>query len=112
MTLVVVAGALANKAGNGGEAWVRLSYLLGFRRLGCDVAFVEQAKGAVFTDEAGDFFEDVLGRFGLLQTATLIDETGTLLRGDGGPNLEDLAAEADLLVNISGNLRWKPALDR
>ncbi len=34
---IAVAGALAAKPGNGGEAWVRLSYLLGLRRLGADV---------------------------------------------------------------------------
>ena len=39
---VAVAGALAAKPRNGGEAWVRLSYVLGLRRLGLDVAFVEQ----------------------------------------------------------------------
>ena len=43
---VVVAGALANKAGSGGEAWVRLSYVLGLRRLGCDVALVEEIQSA------------------------------------------------------------------
>ena len=32
--MIVVAGALAAKPGNGGEAWVRLSWVLGLRRLG------------------------------------------------------------------------------
>ena len=47
MTSVVVAGALASKVGSGGEAWVRLSYALGLRRLGCDVRLVEEAPGTV-----------------------------------------------------------------
>ncbi len=45
---IVVAGAIASKPRNGGEAWVRLSYVRGFRRLGLDVAFVEQAKADSF----------------------------------------------------------------
>src|SRR4029077_18681693 len=46
VTVVAVAGAVASKAGNGGEAWVRLSYALGFRRLGCGVRLIEQAHDA------------------------------------------------------------------
>ena len=40
MDTVVVSGAIANKLLNGGEAWVRLSWILGLRRLGLDVWFV------------------------------------------------------------------------
>ena len=39
MTTLVVAGAVANKLLNGGEAWVRLSWIRGFQRLGCRCAF-------------------------------------------------------------------------
>ena len=42
MATVVVAGAIANKHRNGGEAWVRLSWVEGLERLGCRVVFVEQ----------------------------------------------------------------------
>ena len=42
MATIVVAGAIANKSRNGGEAWVRLSWLEGLERLGCRVVFVEQ----------------------------------------------------------------------
>jgi hypothetical protein len=40
--VVVVAGAIAQRPGNGGHAWVFLQYLLGFRRLGYDVIFVDR----------------------------------------------------------------------
>ena len=43
MATVVVAGALAAKPGNGGEAWVRLSWVLGLRRLGYDAWLLEEA---------------------------------------------------------------------
>jgi hypothetical protein len=42
MTTVLVSGAIANKYLNGGEAWVRLSWALGLRKLGFRVYFVEQ----------------------------------------------------------------------
>ncbi len=93
MTSVVVAGALANKAGSGGEAWVRLSYVLGFRRLGFDVRLVEEAERP--TAEQVDYFEQTVARFGI--DGTLLDRNNPVL---GEPVLG-----GDLLVNISGNVR-------
>ena len=43
---IVVSGALAQKPGIGGHTWVFLQYLLGFRRLGYDVVFVDRANSA------------------------------------------------------------------
>jgi hypothetical protein len=92
---VVVAGALANKAGSGGEAWVRLSWIRGFQRLGLDVWFVEQAD-----DLAGaDYHAGVCERFGLTGRATLLVGGEVAL----GPALDDVARSATL-VNISGHL--------
>ena len=85
MTSVTVGGALASKAGSGGEAWVRLSYALGFRRLGCDVRLVEEAPGA--SPEAIAYARSAAERFGLVY--------GTADDTEGG----------DLLVNVSGNVR-------
>ena len=84
MTSVAVAGALASKADSGGEAWVRLSYALGFRRLGCNVHLVEEAEGA--SPEALEYARAVAGRFGL----------------DYVPAAE--AEGGDLLVDVSGNV--------
>ena len=47
MSLIVVSGAIANKLHQGGEAWVRLSYLLGLRRLGFEIHFLEQIDPSV-----------------------------------------------------------------
>ena len=84
MTVVAVAGALASKAANGGEAWVRLSYALGFRRLGCGVRLIEEAHDATPSDL--DYARSTAERFGLEYTGA------------------DTAAGGDLLVNISGNV--------
>ena len=37
MATVLVGGAVANKLHNGGEAWVRLSWIRGLQQLGFDV---------------------------------------------------------------------------
>jgi hypothetical protein len=96
---IVVAGAIANKAGNGGEAWVRLAWVLGLRRLGCDVHLVERLDNG--TAEQRGFFASVTTAFGLAASATLL-ENGVAC------DLTDLAVDADLLVNISGHLTADP----
>ena len=75
---VTVAGALAAKPWNGGEAWVRLSYVLGLRRLGLQVAFVEQL-AAMPPPDVLNWFRAVTERFSV--DATLVDDDGTVLHG-------------------------------
>jgi len=116
MATVVVAGAIANKLRNGGEAWVRLSWVEGFERLGCRVVFAEQIASDSCVGEDGEpasfaqsanrrYFVEVMESFGLLDRSTLIcTDTGEAV-GMGAAELGDLAGEADLLVNISGHLR-------
>jgi hypothetical protein len=108
---VVVAGALANKPWNGGEAWVRLSYVFGLRRLDFRVYFVEQIAAAQCTDEAVSFFDVVTGTFGLAGASALVRDDGVVLRGPGEEALLDIADDADLLLNISGNLTIEPVFD-
>jgi hypothetical protein len=115
MPLIVVAGALANKPGNGGAAWTRLSWVLGLQRLGCDVYFVEQIAPEACGDASGTrceldrsvnlaWFERITGRFGLGARSTLIAEGDGLTIGVGLDELTPIAEAADLLVNISGHL--------
>ena len=47
MPFIVVSGALANKPGNGGAAWTRLSWILGLKRLVCEVYCIEQVAPVV-----------------------------------------------------------------
>ncbi len=100
MTTVFVAGALANKAGSGGEAWVRMSWVRGLERLGLDVWFVEQVDHA--SDDALAYFDRVVAQFGLTERAVLMSPTEPLR----GPLLDAVldAADGALLVNISGHL--------
>jgi hypothetical protein len=106
--IVVVAGALANKPGNGGAAWTRLSWALGLKRLGCDVYFVEQIDARACTDAALAWFAYVTRSFGLADTSSLIavevGRAACIGAGVGFKELSDVADAAELLVNISGHL--------
>ena len=115
MPLIVVCGALANKAGNGGAAWTRLSWALGLERLACDVYFLEQIAADTCQDASGArcdldgstnlaYFKQVTERFGLARRSALILESDRTSVGLGWNDLEHLADAADLLVNISGHL--------
>jgi hypothetical protein len=107
VTSVVVGGALANKAGSGGEAWVRLSWVRGFEQLGLDVRFVEELGDDEPDPAAVAWFTDVTERFGLSGRASLLHAGEAVV----GPPLDDLQAVAaeSTLVNISAHLR-APAL--
>jgi hypothetical protein len=113
--VAVVGGALANKPLNGGNAWTRLSWTLGLRRLGFDVHFVEEIASSACVDARGraasfgnslnlDYFASITSAFGLADSATLVYERGEQVHGMPLRELEDVAAETDLLVNIGGHL--------
>jgi hypothetical protein len=108
--IAVVAGALANKPSNGGEAWVRLSYVHGLRRLGWTVHFVEEVDGDAAEPAGVAHFDAVAAADGAAASWTLLTRAGATLRGDRD-RFDQVASEADLLVNVSGNLR-EPALLR
>ena len=99
---ILLAGAVANKAGQGGEAWVRLNWLLGLRQLGFDVHFVEQLQPGAPAG-AADFFNATMQRHGLAECATLLDGNRAVC-GLPLARVRRFAAEADALVNISGHL--------
>ncbi len=123
MDTLVVSGAIANRHLNSGGAWVRLSWVLGLRRLGFDVWFVEQIDEATCVDAAGApapfaesenrrYFDEVVERFGLEGRASLLYEGGRESAGVPLAELLPVAQEAELLVNLSGHLSLEPLLSR
>jgi len=110
--LVVVAAALANKAGNSGAAWTRMSWLLGLRRMGFDVHFAEELAPGPDVEARIAWFLEITRAFGLGGCATLLDADGRALVGLDAAALADLAAEALVLVNVSGHLRRREVADR
>jgi hypothetical protein len=119
MTMVLVSGALANKPLNGGEAWVRLSWLRGLRALGVDVCFVEQIAASACTDADGnpapfensinrEYFEAVTAAFVPDCPRALVCEETAITAGCGFAEIVERARDAALLVNISGHLTTEP----
>jgi hypothetical protein len=103
MTVAIVAGALANKPGQSGEAWVKLSWIRGLQRLGIEVWFVEQlAESMARDDRAAAWFREVTERFELAERSVLVADGESI----AGPSLSELVevAAAATLVNISGHL--------
>ena len=104
MNSVVVAGALASKPGNGGEAWVRLTWAVGLAELGLAVHLVEIVD--LTPDAPGvRWFEQVTTWAGLAGRASLLDLRGNALVGPGRDALTDLASDGALLLDLSGTLR-------
>jgi len=107
MARILVSGALANKPRSGGEAWVRMSWVRGLRRLGHEVCFVEQIERA----------EPVNVETFRVAVALAPDCPVALICGDRsevGLTLEEIvewARGADLLVNISGHLEVEAILE-
>jgi hypothetical protein len=115
MPIAIVSGALANKLNNGGAAWTRLSWALGFTGLGFEVVFVEQIRPEVCVDNRGEraafqdsanlaYFRRLTDEFELSGRAVLICEGGESSYGLKVAELADLAESADLLVNVTGHL--------
>lgn len=114
---IVVAGRLAGTPGQGGATWAVLQYLLGLRALGHSVLFVQPIEeDGLRADGTADgrlveYFERVVRRFGLDGAAALIGRDGTTI-GASRRALERRAADAELLLNLSGVLSDPDILER
>lgn len=116
MSAVLISGALANKPFNAGNAWSRLGWILGFRRLGFDVMFVEQIGRESCIDATGKtcrlpdsvnakYFREVMAEFGLSQNSALlcIDDIKQS-QGVPLPRVKAFAERSELLFNFGGHL--------
>ena len=113
--LVIVGGVIANKYLNGGAVWTRLNWVLGMRKLGFDVVFMEQIHQDNCLDDQGRvtsfehsvnlaYFRKVMQEFGLSESAMLIYQDGQECYGKSFQEIGELASDADLLINITGHL--------
>jgi hypothetical protein len=105
--LIVVAGGLARKAGYGGHSWVLLQYLLGFRRLGMEVLFLD------FLEEpdpsAVRYLLQVMEAFQL--DFALLDGVGGAHAGLPVTEVRARLAGSALLLNVMGYLRNQELVD-
>jgi hypothetical protein len=119
MRTALVSGALANKPGNGGNAWSRLNWVLGLARLGFRVVFLELIESSVCVGPDGRpagfmesenvrFFRDVTEQFGLEKSAALLCDGGAEGFGLTVEELVALAGQSELLINFGGHLSLEP----
>ena len=114
----MVAGSIeSHPLAGAGNTWAFLQYVLGFRRLGFETYYVEQLDPrdciddneirASFSASANvRHFRALMEKFNLLEQASLLDSAGTGHVGLSRAEVEALARDVDLLVNISGRLNF------
>jgi hypothetical protein len=113
---ILLSGMIAADPFQGGATWAVLQYLLGFRRLGHDVYFVEPlpeksllpAGSPLARSTNATYFRRVVRRFGLEHHSALFRPGTRETVGTPYDRLCDVARRADVLVNISGMLTDGP----
>jgi hypothetical protein len=97
-------------------AWHWLQYVLGFKKLGHDVYFVEElapewcftrlGKPCSYDDSFNQHvFRELMGRFGLLERACQLYNQGEATTGLSLTELKGVVQGADVLINMSGHAR-------
>ncbi|MDQ3587810.1 MAG: hypothetical protein M3350_10565 [Actinomycetota bacterium] len=111
---ITIGGSLAQKPNQAGHTWQFLQYILGFRRLGWDVLFVDQIAAQACRNSAGRpcepqssengrYLAGVMSDFGLDDAYSLLLDDG---RHMGAPRDRVLrhVGGSDLLLNFMGFL--------
>jgi hypothetical protein len=96
----------------GGATWAVLQFVLGLRRLGWRVHFVETldrsslmpAGASIGQSRNAAYLAETMSAFGLGRAWTLLERDGPGSAGVPRGELERFCASADLLLNISGSL--------
>ena len=112
---IVLAGSLAQKPHRGGHTWQFLQYLLGLRRLGWNVLFVDRLEPDMCLDEHGrpcpversvslSYFSEVMSRFGLSDAYSLIYNHGEKVFGQPRSRVLEHTKHSALLLNVMGFL--------
>jgi hypothetical protein len=109
---IIVSGMIAADPWQGGATWAVLQYILGLRRLGHEVFFVEpvQSKAVrpaavpLAASENADYFRRVTEEFGLQDNSALLMAGTQQTAGLSYERLRQVARRADALINISGLL--------
>jgi len=113
--VITIAGSLAQKPLQGGHTWVLLQYLLGFRRLGWQVLFIDELAPEMCIDNRGApcpveqslnlrFFRSVMERFGFQDDWCLIFNGGEKVFGQSRPRVLERVADSAFLLNVMGYL--------
>jgi hypothetical protein len=115
MKSIAIAGSVAQKPGRGGHTWVFLQYLLGFRKLGWHVLFLDRLEPQMCIAEGGGpaaiehswnvrYFRDVMTRFGLDGSYGLLCDAATSTIGLTRAEILARVSASSALINIMGFL--------
>ncbi|MCU1380043.1 MAG: hypothetical protein JWN29_3026 [Acidimicrobiales bacterium] len=116
---VVVSGMMCAVPSQGGATWAVLQYILGLRRLGHEVWFVEPLRPAQLRPRGVDaassdnvrYLQTVLEPFGLADRWALALDDGAL-EGPGAPSLGPASPPADVIFDVAGGLANKQVFER
>src|SRR5947208_12253842 len=106
---IVIAGSVAQKPRHGGHAWVFLQYLLGFRRLGWDVLFLDRLAPGESANLS--YLADLMDRFGL-GGCYAADCGGGRYAGLSRAEVLERTGAAAFLLNVMGFLTDAEVLAR
>lgn len=112
---IVFAGSRAQKPRRGGHTWVFLQYLLGFRRLGWDVLYLDAVEPDRCFDEDGrpcslddsvnlKYFLEVMRRFELEGSFALLYDRGERFVGLSRKEVVERTRNSAFLINVMGFL--------
>ncbi len=111
---ILFSGSIAgHPVGYGGNTWAFLQWILGFRRLGFDVYYVEERPPQQCTDEDGKpapfiesanarYFRRLIDRFDLGDHAALLEAGSPAHVGLSREDIGKIAADVDLFLNQFG----------
>ena len=112
---MVIAGGMAQRPGYAGHAWQFLQYILGLKRLGWDVLFLDRLEDDMCTDGAGNptaledscnvrYFCKVMQQFGLARDFALICRQGQIYIGASRYEVLSRTRRSAFLLNVMGFL--------
>lgn len=112
---IAVAGALAQRPYMGGHTWVFLQYLLGFRRLGWDVVFIDRLEPGMPLDRDARpvpvetsvnlaYLRESMDSFGLGESWALLYDRSTRAFGMSKDEIVARVKQSALLINFMGYL--------
>jgi hypothetical protein len=110
---IAIAGSVAQKPHQGGHTWVFLQYLLGFRRLGWDVLFLDRLEPEMCTDEHGRlcpvqesvnlrYLSEVMRSFDLQDSFALFHDRGEQVFGLSRDRVRERVRASAFLLNVMG----------
>ncbi len=113
---IAISGSLAQRPAAGGHAWVFLQYLLGLRRLGGEVLFLDRLEPAMCRDKAGGpcgveesfnlrYLRELMAAFGLSDSYALGFNGGRQWLGQSREHVLDFVGESALLIDVMGFLK-------